>query len=502
MVRTGIRPARPGVARLAAALLGSLAIACGSDSAPEPAQPPPADVSPDVPDALPGEDAPSDAGTPLEIAPEDTDGGHDAEDVEGGLPVGVFELSGFDPTLPLDDLAPLGAVIGDAQVVALGESIHTSRGYYQAKHRVFRYLVEVEGFRVLAFESYWTSAEQVAAYVDTCEGDPVELVKSSLIYSWAGQSVADLIEWMCGYNQAHPDDPVQFAGFDIQQPWHDGPKLAAFLNEVAPEVAAGFTEGIARCWCGATSSYDDCAVWKAGQSGLDEADHAACMAALDGAESWLSEHETAVLGASSEEDLKWATLRLVGLRANQRKTYHGLAGEWGAMYAARDEGMAYAFNRIRELRFPGAKVAIWAHNWHIAYGTDLMTKPDLPDLAVPLGSNASPGMGTLLRAQLGEEYFAIGLHAHQVSVNWQGLHIGDLPAASDSSLEGILHQLGLPMLLVDLSAAPGGTLLESGASYPASVFDNINVEVPIVPAEQYGAVIFLDASPMMDALLW
>jgi erythromycin esterase-like protein len=62
-----------------------------------------------------------------------------------------------------DGLEPLKGIIGKASVVGLGESIHTSGGFYRMKHRVFRFLVEKMGFRAFAIESPWIAADQVAA---------------------------------------------------------------------------------------------------------------------------------------------------------------------------------------------------------------------------------------------------------------------------------------------------------------------------------------------------
>src|SRR4028119_1350745 len=60
---------------------------------------------------------------------------------DNGDPVlpGVWRLSGSDPALPMDDLKPLGKLIGNADVVALGESIHTSGGLYEVRHRTLRH---------------------------------------------------------------------------------------------------------------------------------------------------------------------------------------------------------------------------------------------------------------------------------------------------------------------------------------------------------------------------
>jgi erythromycin esterase len=93
---------------------------------------------------------------------------------------GIYELAGNDPTLPHDDLAPLDVIIGDARAIALGESTHTSGGYYKMKHRLFRYLAEELGFRAFAFETPWTDADIVADYVQTGTGNAETAVAQGL----------------------------------------------------------------------------------------------------------------------------------------------------------------------------------------------------------------------------------------------------------------------------------------------------------------------------------
>lgn len=420
-----------------------------------------------------------------------------------GLPGGIFELAGFDPSLPLDDLAPLGGIIGEAHMVAMGESMHTSKGYYQAKHRLFKYLVEEKGFRVLAFESNWTPAQNIEAYVQTCAGDPGQLVVDNLLYTWTGQSVADLIEWMCKYNQTHPDDPVHFFGFDIQQTWLDGPALMAFLDLVAPDMAEEFNAGIAKCRCTTSPSHADCVALYGELGPVSDEELDACTGALEVVGTWLDEHTTEAILASSNEELEFARMHLEGIEKNSVKNYHKMKNQVGQGYDARDWGMAYVFNKIRSMKFPDKKVAIWAHNWHIAHQTPLMKEPLVVMAPVPIGLQAATGMGTLLRQQFGADYLAIGLHAYQVSINWKDLRQGDLQPHVDESLEGLLHALERPALLVDL-AFPGAEepFLDDGASYPVSVFEGVGVGIPIVPAQQYRAILFLDYSPMMDPLSW
>lgn len=71
-------------------------------------------------------------------------------------------LTTLDPHAPLDDLAPLGEIVGDARVVAIGENAHFVEEFSLARQRLLRMLAEQCGFTVLpsslglAKRSPWT----------------------------------------------------------------------------------------------------------------------------------------------------------------------------------------------------------------------------------------------------------------------------------------------------------------------------------------------------------
>jgi erythromycin esterase len=111
-----------------------------------------------------------------------------------GIPIdhGLWRLTGTDPHLPQDDLEPLRKVIGGAKFVGLGESIHTSGGFYQLKDRTFRFLVERMGFRAFGMETSWFRADRVERYVQTCQGTPRDAIRG-IFGVWQSAEVQDMV---------------------------------------------------------------------------------------------------------------------------------------------------------------------------------------------------------------------------------------------------------------------------------------------------------------------
>lgn len=396
---------------------------------------------------------------------------------DNGDPVlpGVWRLSGSDPALPMDDLKPLGKLIGNAEVVALGESIHTSGGFYQMKHRLFRYLVEEKGFRVFAFENPWIRADAANQYVQTCQGTPENAVGLLSLY-WQGTEVRDLLQWMCEWNLTHPKekDRVHFMGFDIQsQTLQNMSALIRFLVRIGVPTTDPLAVGLRRCDGVAQRFYPVVQ--------YPEARYRECEAALDATEALFALNEPSIVEQTSAEDLAWARLHLVGQQAWQEQIYLYSRNNPQRWYEVRDAGMAYAFQAIRELRFPGEKVAIWAHNHHIArHSTEYYGGYTI--------------MGTLLEEQLGEDYVPIALTSHEAWVDFSFIYCGPDDPAGENAVERRLHDLGEGYLLVDLDIPPGhAPFLAPGEVVELS-------HSPMVPNRHFDGIVYLDVSPRMTPL--
>jgi erythromycin esterase len=387
---------------------------------------------------------------------------------------GLWHIRGTDPSLPQDDLAPLRALIGDATVVGLGESIHTSGGFYQLKHRVIRDLVEHAGFRLLTFETGWYGGDRVEAYLQKCAGSP-EGPMEGIYGIWRSAEVRDLLTWMCQWNKSHkrPADRLHFMGFDIQsdlgQTKVNAVALRAFLKRIGVPPTDPRSVDLERCdGVGVSEPF--------GQ--IRTEDYIPCAAALRAVDQLFTRDAAKIQRRTSKKDFAWAKLHRLGMAAWEDASYNLHRG--GNGYSnARDFGMAATFLGLRELRFPKAKAIVWAHNDHIAESDH---DPRTPEVRL---------MGQHLVAALGPSYFTVSFGAKVTEIDWE-LACGPAPHyGDDPSVEHSLHQLGLGDLLVDLKTSntiPGGVQLLG--------------DTQVIASEQWDALLYLERSPKMSPLAW
>lgn len=127
----------------------------------------------------------------------------------------VIPLRTLDPAAPLDDLDWLDEAIGDARVVAIGESAHYNREFLQLRHRLLRYLAERHGFSAYTLESGFVEGWAADAWVrggDGTLGDVLANGMTSLMGPW--KQLRAQLEWMREHNRT-ATRPVGFYGIDV-----------------------------------------------------------------------------------------------------------------------------------------------------------------------------------------------------------------------------------------------------------------------------------------------
>lgn len=155
----------------------------------------------------------------------------------------LHPLSTTDPSLPVNDLAFLGN-LGNAKIVGMGEATHGTQEFFQMKHRIFKYLVEKQGFRYLAFEYDLGGCMALDEMIQSGQGDIKTWMSQQMFFwTWRTTEVLQLFLWMQDYNHNKPDsEKVHLIGVDCQFTSQSVPQLVSLLsrydNSFATEVSS------------------------------------------------------------------------------------------------------------------------------------------------------------------------------------------------------------------------------------------------------------------------
>jgi erythromycin esterase len=258
------------------------------------------------------------------------------------------------------DLEAVAAIVGDAKVVGLGESLHAVTEYYELKDQVFRHLVEHHGFRVFAMEAGFAEGLLVDDWITRRTDLPLDdVLRRGFTYNMGCcEEFAAQLEWMRSWNDAHPDDPVHYSGTDLPG-WLDS-------DERALDVAHRFLAGVEPEPPELVDA-DDLAAWLANREPV----YARRSSRLAAASATRAAETAAALG-----------------RMKQRPEHVSAA-------STRDMTMAHTILWLLHVHGPGTRVVFGAHNGH------LQRTP-------PWGGEDMCTAGRYLAHHLGTDYRPIG----------------------------------------------------------------------------------------------
>ncbi|MFL5384218.1 MAG: erythromycin esterase family protein [Longimicrobiaceae bacterium] len=345
-----------------------------------------------------------------------------------------FPLSTVDAGAPFADLQPLRRVVGDARIVALGESTHGTSEFFRGKHRLVEFLVREMGFTLFALEANQLATERVNRYVLGQEND-ARWAMSALFRNWKTEEVAALIEWMRAYN-ASGRRRVEFVGYDMQDPRLPADSVLAFLQVADSAYFAS-----------ADSAYADMrAAWEAQQ--YPQRPDSVVRKWREGAarvRDHLTRNRDAYLRRARPTDVEWAI-------QNADVAWQAAMLQGTGSTRMRDSAMAVNLEWAMRQR-PGSRAIVWAHNAHV--------------------SRLEPAMGWWLARAHPTDMRVIGLTTFDGRYTAARDRVQDPRArqylpfeafpAPPGSLEHALHRLGMPILVADLSGAvdePGGRWLD------------------------------------------
>ena len=377
-----------------------------------------------------------------------------------------------------DDLSPLAAAIGDARIVGLGEATHGTREFFQLKHRLLEWLVSERGFDLFGVEANMPEAFDLNEYVLTGRGDPRKALAG--LYRWVSdtEEVLDLIRWMRRWNEDPKHRQVKFYGFDMLSAPRAAKTVFDYLTLVAPREVATLTAPLMPL----RHSTDAEAIgsWRPDEK---ESMKKAAQAVLDRFDASRAEWS-----ARSTPDA-WAVSRQ---HARVLVQFLGeFLGDTATAGDRRDEAMAENVGWILGHEGPRSKIVLWAHDGHVAHGSQDPTWHP---------------MGQFLTRTWGKAYVVVGLGFDHGSFRARDadddfrLHsftVGTLPESFDATL----HATSLPRFVIDLRAPATGIVSDwLGAKHAkrdfGALFSNkwapVQSANPTVMAREFDLVAFVD----------
>jgi erythromycin esterase len=303
-----------------------------------------------------------------------------------------------------DDLAVLLKLIGNARVVALGETSHGSSEIFRMKHRIIRYLSENAGFDIFSIEANMPESYMISGYVHNGTGDPADLIRGMYFWTWRTQEVLNMVEWMRDHNKS--GGSISFTGFDMQ-----------YYSGALKELSDAFRE------------QEDI------QNMISE-----LGTVLDSVNSERRKSRQTVIPGESRK--KIATLSDSLGKVIQNSDLPVYEKNWLKQnlriieqyldVAARDRYMAENLLWIRSQN-PDSKIVAWAHNGHI--------------------KKTGYSMGKFLSDSLRDDYLTIGFTFNKgtyTAIGNEGLTTYQAQESYPGTFEYFFNAINVPVFLLDL----------------------------------------------------
>lgn len=414
----------------------------------------------------------------------------------------VAELRALARPLENDrHLDPLIERIGDARVVMLGEASHGTHEFYAWRARITKRLIEEKGFDFVAVEGDWPAFEKLDHFVKGRDdarfaADVLRTFHRWPTWMWANQDVADLGEWMRGYNERSPTERrVGIYGLDVYSLWESMDRVVHYLEGVDPEAAAA-----------ARRAYECFAPFEGQPETYARATRIVPVSCEDAVVRALSELRTTPVPLQSGDDLRTDKERFFMAEQNAlvaksaEHYYRTWIGDGPASWNVRDRHMAGTLDRLLGFYGSNSKAIVWAHNTHVgdARFTDMADVGEI-------------NLGELARETYGaKDVVLVGFSTYSGFVCAGGawgapMETMIVPPGRDGSLEDALHRVGPRDALYLFDPEHQGALAERRGHRAIGVVYRPRVErwgnyVPTVLTRRYDAMLFCDETRALRML--
>lgn len=121
------------------------------------------------------------------------------QDIVEKLNQHIAPIRTFQPDSGFNDIGFLKKLLGDKDIVGLGEGTHGTHEFFRYKDRLIRFMITELNFKAIAFESDFAAVMSLDAYING------KLASLRFLGGFpAGKETKEMLEWLREYNSSRP----------------------------------------------------------------------------------------------------------------------------------------------------------------------------------------------------------------------------------------------------------------------------------------------------------
>jgi erythromycin esterase-like protein len=303
-------------------------------------------------------------------------------------------------------------LIGNAQIVLIGEATHGTHEFYQVRAELTKQLIMHKNFNFVAIEGNWPDAYCINQYIKnqnpnfTNAEEALAGFQRFPTWMWRNTVVVKFIDWLKGYNrQLNAPQQVGFYGLDLYSLEKSIHLVSAQLAQIDQASANKASERYA-CFTRFKNNLQSYGY-------ASDKQHLSCAAQADAQAHELAHIPPALRAKIQDEELFSLQQNAYVVQAAE-KYYRSLLTSKPLAWNIRDSYMTDTLYRLLEEKttqqLPYPKAIVWAHNSHIGDAS-----------ATALGKIGEHTLGQLVKED-GYKAFSLGLMTSTGSVtvasNW------------------------------------------------------------------------------------
>jgi erythromycin esterase len=369
-----------------------------------------------------------------------------------------------------NDLKLLKQVVGNAEVVCLGESRHDIHEQFMLKYRFIKYLVEEMDFTCFVLEASLPYSNKINDYILDGNGNIDEIMADMPgWFLWDTQEMKEILNWLRDFNQNPKNDKkVTFYGIDIVAPNNALDQIFEYLQKVDKAYYEkiqnnNFARNIIEDnqWQTSLQRYSE----------LSEEEKQALIKNYNDLFQHIKENEKQYIDSSTESEYNWALI--LSYSANEANRMFTETDRL-KMGLIRDNAMA---NIVLWIKERNEKLIIWAHNVHIAKSE--VTMDMFPE-------NPIQGMGYILNQELKDKMISIGASFNQGEFENENR---TFEPAETSTIDGTLAKLNMDYFILNFKGQSEDKAVEKWLN-TENVIRGQEFEMSCIPVKSFDAMFF------------